>query len=417
MEQKETSATLQNEWMGFNANIGTLYTFFENLDKTADKLDLDRKKAIVEQITTIFGNDPDFTEEKLFGAIPSIDDLEVFPDIRKDASYKDIIGIFQGTEFEDMFNEWGNLHPHKSQKFARVVLSLYGNPPMSGIILRKSMFIMLLTFLEVLIETIHVNHQLLQGFSKDEARKIANKNMKGNWEEKLNKLDKAGIPNSISSLYRDEILGIIGRRNLFVHNDGVVDDKYLSYHAKKHGNNLKEGELLVVSTNYLRRALNVIFTYGFLLCQSHWRTNDINEKMQNDQIDHLFINSFDENRFSLILELSEKIHVLGLPENFNHRILANRAIAFRELENHEEVNSIIAELKSLKHDWQIDVAIFTLEKNYTALRRKLLEEKEKHDIRRIAHWPLFNTIKNEPWFKMAFTQKNKVNLPNSRKKH
>jgi hypothetical protein len=108
---------------------------------------------------------------------------------------------------------------------------------------------------------------------------------------------------------------------------------------------------------------------------------------------------------------------LELPADLQQRILANRAIVFREMGNQDEVNLIVSKLKSLEHDWKIDIAISTLDKDYATLRRQLISAKSRYNIQQIASWPLFSPVGNKAWFQMVFKKKSQSQLPKQYKKH
>lgn len=416
MDEKQKTGIFLTEWLGFNSNIGALYTFFENLSETADKLDKEKKRKVAAKIAPILHEDPEVVEREFFEFMPSIDDLDIYPDIREDASLKEAVKLFQDVESINKFREWENKHPHKSYKLARNLLSLYSNPPISGLILRKSMLITLVTFLEVLIETLFTNHFLIHGLSKEEATEQAERSMKGGWNKRLDNLSLIGIPISVLSTYRREILDITNLRNLLVHSDGVVDQEYLKHPIQNYHGELKAGRILIVSTRRLGQALNTIWIYGLLLCQAHWRYHENSEKAQNDKLDQFFLYAFDEERYGLILDWSEKTELLNLTESTNQRILVDRAIAFRELNKPDEVKKIVSMLRSIPHDWQIDIALSMLDKDYKTLMRQLTDAKSKYDIRRSSHWPLFEPIKNELWFKTAFIQNRRKIFTSKRQK-
>jgi len=169
MDEIVKSKILQSEWTNFNSNLGALYTFFENLVRTVDKLDLEKKRNLASRLAEIFGENAEEVEKEILQYSPSIDDLDIIPDFRNDASMKEMMREIKDETFISKIREWENRHPHKSHKLAKLIFSLFGNPPISGFILRKSMLITSVTFLEVLIEQMYINHYLFQGCAKEDA--------------------------------------------------------------------------------------------------------------------------------------------------------------------------------------------------------------------------------------------------------
>src|SRR5574337_1263815 len=124
MNQKEISTLLQNEWMSFNSNIGALYSFFENLSGTADKLDQEKKRQFAVGLASIFQGKIEEIEKEIFACIPSIDDLDVFPDFRENELAKETIKTFQDSDFKEKLLAWEDKHPYKSHKLTRLIFSL-----------------------------------------------------------------------------------------------------------------------------------------------------------------------------------------------------------------------------------------------------------------------------------------------------
>ena len=417
MDAKTQTAILHGQWINFNSNFGALYTFFQNLVETADNLDFERKRKLTTGLAEIFSEDAEEVEREILQYSPIVDDWDVVPDLREDASLKEMMRQIQDEHFITRIRQWEIRHPHKSHKLARLIFSLFGNPPISGFILRKSLLITSVTFLEVLIESMYVNHYLLQGCSKEEAVEKADKLSVKNWIKRLDNLTKIGVPQHVAFMCKDEILEIVHLRNLFVHNDGVVDQDFLKWYSDDIRSKLKPGNVLAVSTKRLQNILDLIFSYGVVLCQIHWSLYEPNSHQRKDKIDQLILTSFDEKRYSFIIQLSERLMVLDLASRIKQRLQVDKAVAFRELNLPVEVNRIVDELEHAEHDWQIAIAISTLKKDYSALRAQLAQAHSKYDIQKYAHWPLFEPIKNEVWFRIAFTKRRKkVDLPQSRRK-
>ncbi|MFT3895292.1 MAG: hypothetical protein QM730_27015 [Anaerolineales bacterium] len=180
---------------------------------------------------------------------------------------------------------------------------------------------------------------------------------------------------------------------------------------------LKPGTILAVSTKRLQNILDLIFSFGIVLCQSHWSSYEPNSKERKDKIDQLILTSFDDRRYSFIIQLTERLMVLDLPINIKQRLLVDKAVALREMNQPDDVAHIVSELENVEHDWQIAIAISTLKKDYATLRAQLAQAHSKYKIQTYAHWPLFETIKNEIWFKIALTQsRKKADFPKDKKK-
>lgn len=391
-----------NIWLRFNSNIGALYSFSEKVTELADESDREKIKAISAKLAGLFRDNPGEVEKEIASLFPSIDDLDIYPDIRNNESVKELLEELKDTSFIEQVKGWEKKHPFKSQKFAEILFSAFIDPPMNGVILRKSILISLVTFLEILIQDVFVSHFLAQGEIKKKALELAD-GMSNSWGKRLSNLEIIGIGTLAQSKYREEIIEITKRRNLLVHNDGVVDDDYLGKAPQKF-KSIKPGSVFIVSTQYLQRALDITYAFGLYLCIKQWKLNHIPEIEQSKEIDKLLIPALNKRRYKLVLEITNHLSDECLPIQMPQRFLADRAIAYRELGQAKEVKKIITKLEKLNDHWSNSVAIAMLTNNLADLQKVL---KDNRIPANISSWPLFDPVKDEIWFKNIFMQKNK----------
>ena len=397
-------------WTRFNSNVGAIYSFFEKVTEVAHALDKEKIKKMSIELASLFKEKPEIIEKDLLKYLPSVDDLDVYPDVRNDNSVKEMMAALRDSELIDAMQAWEKKHPYKSQKFLKILYSTFNDPPIKGIILRKSMLVMLITFFEMLFEDLFVNYHLSQNESRDNALVLAKKMLEDGWGKRLSSLSETGIVVDAQLKYVNEIIEITKRRNLIVHNDGVVDDKYIRNAPQKY-KNLTPGSTLVVSTHYFQRAIDIIYSLGFLLCMASWRVNKINEQEQYRKLDEFVISSLNQKRYSLVLELTKNLDDIEISDIVRQRMMVDRAIVFRELGKNKEVERIVSKLVASDHDWQIDAAICMLSNNYYELKRQLEHAHEKYgNIGKLSAWPLFEPIKDEAWFRIVFTRRSKQEL-------
>lgn len=408
----EKSQLIKNTFQRFNSNIGALHLFFENIPKAADEIDKIKLKLLVDEVAFIFKDKPEAVEEDFAQYIPSMNDLDVYPDFRKNDSAKLAISELKSPEIKEILLEWESKHPYRAQRFVKVYSSIFNNPPMNGVLIRRSMLVSLVTFFEVFLESLYRDHQLLHGEEKFEAEKSARKMMSGNWQQKLSNLGKVGLDIPVIARYFDFLFEITQRRNLLVHNDGIVDEKYIKSFPDKYN----PGDHLLVSTQYFQKAINVIHMVGFLLHYNQLKQNISDNQTLNLILDDFSITSLEEKRYDLIIELSENSENLDLSEKMHHILLVNRAVAFRELANLDEVNKIISSLRISQHEWQIDIAISMLTNDYSALKRQIMQIPKSINIAKISRWPLFDPVKDEIWFKSLLMKKSNYSSKQKNKK-
>lgn len=413
MNQEAKVKMIQNTWLRFNSNIGALYALFENLTANADETDKFQIQQIANELAFIFKGSSEIAEKDIKKFIPSVDDLDVYPDFRKDESVKEIIFGLQDQKIKDAILEWETKKPYRAERFRRLFSLAFNNPPMNGILIRRSMLVSLVTFLEIFLEDTYNSHYLALGETKESAQKSTNKLTRGGWQQRLGNLRTIGLDISIISKYSYEIIEVVQRRNLLVHNDGVVDDNYKA----KISNRYEIGDHLLVSTRYFQRAIDIFHVFGFVLFYSQFGRYEENKQSLYNKLDEFMLDSLGRKRYYLVLEISENSESLNIFEDKQLIVLVNRAIAFRELGKAEEVDRIVSHLMNTEHNWQIDMAISMLTNDIPSLKRQIKDAPNVPNIVRISTWPLFDPVKNEPWFKIAFAKKIKVQLPRKTGRH
>lgn len=402
--QDKGSKLVQGAWTRFNSNLGSLYAFFEALTKTADEVDKRKLHELANELSFVFKDKPEIIEKDFARYIPSVDDLDVFPDFRKDDTIQAVVSAFRDEDVLNAIREWEEKHPHRSQRLVRAFSSAFNSPPMNGVMIRRSMLVSLVTFLEIYLEDLHKNNHLVQGMSLADAKKGAQKAMRKDWRSKLTGVEKIDLSLPAIPKFVDEIYEFTQRRNLLVHNDGVVDESY----KKNVQCDYDLGDHLLVSTQYFQRAIDLVHLFGFLLFYKQLSHCVTNKQNLYNKLDEFILTSLDQKRYSLILELSENMDSLDLPGYKQQIVLVNKAIAYRELGKADEVTMIASHLESVGHDWQIDMAISMLRNDVDALKKQIEQAPNTPGIMRVASWPLFDPVKNEVWFKVAFMKKSKM---------
>src|SRR6266508_2996901 len=123
LTQEEKKKLLFNTWMRFNSNIGALYSFFEKTIELVDTTDAEKIKSISTKLAGLLREKPEDIEKDFSIFFPSIDDLDIYPDIRSNASVKEMFEELQDSRFIEQILEWENQHPFKSQKFLEIIYS------------------------------------------------------------------------------------------------------------------------------------------------------------------------------------------------------------------------------------------------------------------------------------------------------
>ncbi|KGR74882.1 hypothetical protein [Ureibacillus sinduriensis] len=94
-------------------------------------------------------------------------------------------------------------------------------------------------------------------------------------------LSKSGIKIDMIEDLIEEINEISQRRNLFVHNDGVVNKIYLNKVDSKFIKEVKKNDRLSISKEYLKNAIKIIKIFGTIILLEAWRNFEKEDFDQN----------------------------------------------------------------------------------------------------------------------------------------
>lgn len=409
----------------FDANISALRVFNSQIGHFAEEHDK----------TTAAQHDNSFAE--IVGI--SVEDLNSLGSIDKDGfrlalsaqSEQEQIEIYDKLKLTDKqksiilkFNEVNHKEfLLKSLSFLRTSTKTL---PIQAFILRRSALITLASHFEFLItELLHSYYLLYPQALPAEERVLSLADLKelGSIEDAENYL----IEKEIDSLLRDTIdkqldyfsskrikvnleqltthrnrlVEIFQRRNLIVHNDGIVNKIYLSRVPKELLNEEMEiGKRLDVSEDYLNQAIETIYLSGVKLTQLCWR------KWQKDSIEtaesvyiNLLYESLQEHQYDFIKALQDFSLTLDYTSDRNKRVaIINHAIALRELNQPDDLNKLLGVLDWSSCSLEFRAALFAIKGEKENLFRILPKAIAAKEIQKfhLEEWPLFEPFrKNE----------------------
>jgi hypothetical protein len=202
------------------------------------------------------------------------------------------------------------------------------------------------------------------------------------------------------------------RRNLFVHNDGVVTRHYLET-CKKAGCDVgavSRGVTLPISDSYFRKAHEIIFELGVKLGHVMWRKTTPSEREDADKhlAGHMMFNLVAAGRHRLAIVLGD-FAAETLKQHFtsdmSRRILVvNRSQAHKWSGNNDKAMEILG-----GEDWSASSAEFRLA--VAALRddfamavkvMRTITPGEPPDKEGYRDWPVFRELRKSPEFQRAF---------------
>ena len=204
--------------------------------------------------------------------------------------------------------------------------------------------------------------------------------MKGKWETKIQNIRPLGAELFSTEKYLDELLEIIQRRNLMVHNDGVIDDDFLLKIPEKYKSEKgwRSGQILVVSSEYLQRALDVVQLIGCALHQSAWRTwLSPSPKKVNEAFGNFVFAALKQQRYRLTSDLADLSISFSLPKKHINIVKVNQAISFRECGKSDKLQNIINELSQSNPSLSVQIGLSVLRTDYKKMQLLLVVVKLK----------------------------------------
>ncbi len=419
---------LYRTWQIFNANFGSLRLFGEQIAQVADGLDRQSVSDMAEVLADVFDEPQEEVEVELLEFLPSLDDLELYPNFAERPDIRETLQYFKDRRFKARVLQWVVENPRKGYKLAQAWADCFSEPPTNGILLRRSALISLVGTLEILIEGLffgyysHVTNDHAKDLNVQEQaiRNRVKKAMEGGWQKRIEKFGELGIDIEIVRDYLDEIIEITRRRNLIVHKNGVIDANYVKNPSSSYQIvGAKEGLMFVVSTRYLERAFDVVLLVAFGLSQACWRQwYPADKQKQADRVvETLSYQMLRQGRYELVQDLALVTEQIDLSRRLRQLVLVNAAIAWRERGDKANMQLVLAKLKKKSCSWQTKIALAILRENFLEARHLMEQATDKGILHRYIspYWPLFEPVKSKPWFKHLFDVSEHDKVPRNRK--
>jgi hypothetical protein len=391
-------------WYAFQSNLGALRLFSEEVSKLSDQLDRDRIRELAKDMADIFGDDPKQVEVEMLEFTPSLENLDVLPDVRQNPQAQETFKSLRDSRFKSRVTRWSHLNPQKSYKLSDVLGDYLVHPPLSGILLRRGTFVTLIGFLEQLIENLLYGYHYsflnsTDGLTVEEQEEAARRKAKNaisstdGWRGRFRIFQKLGIDIGKAQDYCDELIEMTQRRNLLVHKDGVIDRTYIRYVPDGFiPDGAEAGKILLVSPQYLTRAFDVISVFACAITQSCWRQRLFGgrKNLANKALDLFIFFELRKKRYEEVVELAKVSKQFKLPDTYVHMIQVNQAVAFRNLELFPEMREVLSELSEAGTEWWIDVAQSIFQEDFQKVQLLLAQAAKNNVLKTVTpFWPLF----------------------------
>lgn len=195
---------------------------------------------------------------------------------------------------------------------------------------------------------------------------------------------------------------IIARRNLFVHNDGVVNTIYLNKVGE--GCTLNKGDIVNIERAYIDNAINIIESTGISIIIEIWLKEYGKDEDEIDKImDLVFEEYLIQEKWEVAKFLYETIleyKNLSIADQYLCKI--NRALCYKWLNKYDEVKDEIDKLDLSAAQPQYKLAVLTLNDKFEEF---FVEYDKQNEIieKNLKEWPLFIELRNSLEYKKRFS--------------
>lgn len=402
-------------WHSFAANYGGLRLFSEQLSSLADRLDAQPLEEMANVMADVFGDPIETVRAELREFLPALDEDHLYPDFFNQPDARAAFEAFQDSAFKRRVLRWLRKNAPKSHRFLSVWTDYTAQPPLSGIVLRQSALINLVSTMEIFVDGVtKIYHDHV-----DPNRPFKDR---PTWKDRWETLQEFALL-SLWQAYQAPLREIIARRNALIHQGGrITSDGYLKQTedvAALRPPGAAEGRFLLVPTTYLAEALDTSLLFAFSLSQSAWRAwrKRHHAKTADKLASDLIYQTLRQKRYALVEKLADMAIELKPAWKFGQIILTNRAIACREQGKTDELQRVLGRLEQRRNKrWDIGIAIHILRCRFEQARIRLKESADKGKLNELSpYWPLFDPVRGEPWFTNLFDAAHSA-LPHSKGK-
>jgi len=387
---------MKNVYDSFLENLKSIECFFNKLEPLA----LTHDESIITEYAESFKS-------------CMIEELGINPEIVENGDFKDEIKA--------------NVTQEKLEKFVMRVYKTPKIPPRNHEILTRSSFITLNNYFESLFsdlltfyfknypglltdKKISISISDLSKYSSIEEanedliiREIENLLLELNFEE-LKKYFRDTLKISLEEkvINWERINEIRERRHIIVHNNSVVNKKYIN--RSNNIDNLKLGDNIQIDAKYFKNSLDEIKLAGALLifnCWGAWDKENATDGIA--EIMNLTFEMLKSGMFDYVIKLCEYAKSNIKPQNDDEedyllRIHYNNCIALKRLNNKEKLNQNLKKIKvgTLSPIFKLAHAILSDDSATYLEHLEKAQLVDKLSYEKVLEWPLFEDIRLNP---------------------
>ena len=428
IEREQLDLQINSAWLAFEANLNALWEFADSISQHADDIDTHRVKKTARDLAEIYGDDPKEVEADLLRFTPSLADMNLYPDFREDPEVRETMQAFQSSEFKERMLCWAIESPKKANRFVQIFFDYIINPPIGGMLLRRSVLVSLASALEILMTSLLTAYY--NADVKNFEPEVVEKDERH--EKAYKKADIRGFQNRIESfrltgvrldfarvnISDQQINEMFERRNKIVHTEGRIDKKYMTNVSEEFlAPDSKIGKTLLVPDSYLKKVFRETLLFGFYLTQICWRQWQPSTT-RADSVLSWFIGWFVYKKLhSIALDLTKVSLSLDLSNNVEQVSLINQAALHGYLGEENKAREILATFPHSHNEkqalfWKARLGLAILRGNIRDARFILTECAKANLVKDISpDWIVFDPIRDYPWFEQLFENRDRGHLP------
>jgi hypothetical protein len=199
----------------------------------------------------------------------------------------------------------------------------------------------------------------------------------------------------------DDLVETCERRNLLVHNNGVINGIYLSRINKTIASSNKIGESVKVDRSYLENRINLFERYCILVCAELWKQIAPNDEERGETLTDIAFEHMKYKRWVIVEGLSffvmndkklpERILLVG---KMNYWLSCKRQNRWNEIKEQIEQEDMSARDKLFQLAWY---SLCGKEKEFFALLPIALKAKDIN-LKSLDTFPIFDEFRNKKRF-------------------
>ena len=199
------------------------------------------------------------------------------------------------------------------------------------------------------------------------------------------------------------IMEIIARRNLFVHNNGIINNIYIN--LVKDCDKSKIGEVIEINREYIDQAIDIIEYAGISLIVEVWLKEYSTVTEETDNIlDLIFDEYLNHNRWEMAIyfyEICLKSKNMKKAQELICKI--NRWQCYKWMGKYEEIREEVERVDLSAHKPMYTLGILALEEKYVDFFKAFDEQNDIGEAE-LNEWPLFKELRESEEFKVRYSQ-------------